>query len=206
MAIDIIDVGSGNIKSVENLVSYLNIKLQVVRKPSEINSNLIILPGVGSVGPYMERMKKLKFDQAVLEHIAAGRRLLGICLGFQIMGESSEEDGGVECLGLIKGVVEKMETNNSHNGWENFKIITTDLSEQLFQSEQKLTRKRTINGRVFYNHEYGFISKDNSVYDKKISKQYSKYSAMIVKDKIIGIQFHPEKSQQTGLQLISMIL
>ena len=96
MSVDILNVGSGNIQSVKNWIDKANISVRVVDQASDIKSSLLILPGVGSAGPYMKRLKKGKFDQAILKHVDKGGRLLGICLGFQIMSAYSEEDGGVE--------------------------------------------------------------------------------------------------------------
>ena len=206
MPVEILDVGSGNIRSIQNWIERINVPTRIVTKSTDINSDLLILPGVGSAGSYMERLKKGGFDQAILEHVDKGKRLLGICLGFQLMGLSSEEDGGVEGLGILNGYVKKLDLTLSHNSWENFQFNRNDLCDQSFNSNRKLTRKKKIDGRVFFNHEYGFLNQDENVFNKLISPEYAKYSSMVVKDNIIGIQFHPEKSQRTGLELISMIL
>jgi len=206
MSVDIIDIGSGNICSIKNWLERVNIQVHIINHPKEASSNFLILPGVGSAGPYMQRMKQSGFDEVVLEHVANGHRLLGICLGFQIMSDYLEEDGGVEGLGILSGKVEKLPSNVSHNSWEKFVFNRSELGEQTFQSKRKLTRKRIIDGRVFYNHEYGFISQESKRFNKSICERYSQYSSMVVKGAVIGVQFHPEKSQKTGLELISMIL
>lgn len=206
MIVEILDIGSGNIKSVQNWIERLNVQTRVVTKASNIKSKFIILPGVGSAGSYMDRMKKNEFDKAITEHVLDGNKLLGICLGFQLMGTHTEEDGGVEGLSLLDGKVEKLTNSSSHNGWEKFSLKKDDLENNNFYSDFKLSRKRNLDGRVFYNHEYGFINNEKSCLDISISNDYKKYSALVVKNNIIGIQFHPEKSQNTGLELISMIL
>ena len=206
MTVEIIDIGSGNIKSIQNWIERLNVPTKIVSKASEIKSKFIVLPGVGSAGSYMKRLRKLEFDKAILNHINNDGRLMGICLGFQIMGHYSQEDNGVEGLGILDSYTERLTNNSTHNGWEEFNFKRTDLIGQSFNSELKLTRKQNIHGRVFYNHEYGVVSRGDEGYNKIISDEYSKYSSMIVNNNIIGIQFHPEKSQQTGLDIISMIL
>jgi glutamine amidotransferase len=90
----------------------------------------------------------------------------------------------------------------SHNCWENFEFNKRHIGNIL---TNRLTRKRKLKGRVFYNHEYGFVSYE-SCYDQKIPGDFNKYSSMIIKNNIIGLQFHPEKSQATGLDLLSIIL
>ena len=206
MKVDILDIGSGNIRSIKNWIEKANVQARIVSNVSELQSDLLILPGVGSAGSYMQRLKAGHYDQAVHEHVEKGGRLLGICLGFQIMTHYSEEDGHVEGLGLINGYVQRLSNNLSHNGWEPFYIRTNEMNGQSFHNQHHLTRKKVLDGRVFYNHEFGVVSKESTVFSVPISDSLSQYSGLMVKDKVIGIQFHPEKSQISGSQLISMIL
>jgi glutamine amidotransferase len=206
MKVDILDIGSGNISSIKNWIEKANVPARVVKNAQDIESDLLILPGVGSAGSYMARIIAGNYDIAIREHLANGGRLLGICLGFQIMTKYSEEDGGVDCLGLIDGHVERIGTDISHNGWEPLQFRTNEMNEQSFHNQHKLTKKRVLNGRVFYNHEYGVVNKENKSFYTPVSPNFQQYSGLFIKDKIIGIQFHPEKSQITGLDLISMIL
>lgn len=154
----------------------------------------------------MTRLVEGNYDQAIRAHLAKGGRLLGICLGFQIMTKYSEEDGGVNCLGLIDAHVERIGRNISHNDWEPLQFRKNEMNGQSFCNQYGLTQKRLLNGRVFYNHEYGVVTKEAECFSVPISKELPQYDGLFVKDKIIGIQFHPEKSQITGLDLISMIL
>jgi glutamine amidotransferase len=206
MKVDILDIGSGNIRSVKHWIEKANISTRIVSKANEINSDLLILPGVGSAGSYMARLKAGQYDQAIIEHVEKGGRLLGICLGFQIMGNYSEEDGHIEGLGLIDAHTERLAENVSHNGWEPIYLRQNEMNNQSFNSQYKLTKKRILNGRVFYNHEYGVINNEQTAFSLPVSDSLSKYSGLLVKDNIIGIQFHPEKSQISGSELISMIL
>ena len=206
MKVDILDIGSGNIRSVKHWIEKENISTRIVSKANEINSDLLILPGVGSAGSYMARLKAGQYDQAIIEHVEKGGRLLGICLGFQIMGNYSEEDGHIEGLGLIDAHTERLAENVSHNGWEPIYLRQNEMNNQSFNSQYKLTKKRILNGRVFYNHEYGVINNEQTAFSLPVSDSLSKYSGLLVKDNIIGIQFHPEKSQISGSELISMIL
>lgn len=206
MKVDVLDVGSGNIRSIKNWIEKTHLQTRIVTKVSDIQSDLIILPGVGSAGSYMKRLKARKFDQAVLEHVDRGGRLLGICLGFQIMTNYTDEDEYVEGLGLINAHVERLSGKVSHNGWEPISFRRDDMAGQSFNSQHQLTKKRVLEGRVFYNHEYGVINNEPNVYSLPVADSLKQYSGLLIKDKIIGIQFHPEKSQVTGSSLISMIL
>ena len=87
MSVDILDIGSGNIRSIKNWIEKANVSTRVVSEASDIKASLLILPGVGSAGSYMQRLKKGSYDQAILEHVDKGGRLLGICLGFQIFSK-----------------------------------------------------------------------------------------------------------------------
>ena len=206
MKVDIVDVGSGNIRSIKNWVQKSNIEARSVNQVSELKSDILILPGVGTVGSYMARLKASSFDKAVIEHVQRGGRLIGICLGFQIMAHFSEEDGGVECLNLIDAQVYRLTDQNSHNGWEFLSFKKNSMNGQSFNSSQKLTRKTVLTGRVFYNHEYGVINMDKEAFTVPVSPSLQQYTGLFVKNRIVGIQFHPEKSQITGIELISMIL
>jgi imidazole glycerol-phosphate synthase subunit HisH len=206
MAVDIIDLGSGNIRSIKNWIEKSNINARAVQDANELKSEVLILPGVGAAGSYMERLCKNAFHTAIIKHVSNGGRLIGICLGFQIMSSFSEEDGGVEGLGLIDAEVKKLSNGRPHNGWESFYLRKDNMEKQTFNATEKLSRKTVLNGRVFYNHEYGVVNKDPEAFTIPVSPEFDQYVGLFVKDKIIGMQFHPEKSQLTGLELISMML
>jgi len=206
MLIEIIDIGVGNVHSIENLIHKLNIPTKIISSPKEIKSDFLILPGVGSAKSYMNKLHNSGFDKAIKKHVKEKKKLLGICLGFQILGKYSDEDGGVYGLNLIDGYTKRLENNLSNNTWQEFSIKKENLIEQNFIPKLKLTKKQGIKGRVFYNHEYGFICKDKNCFTKSISTKLNQYSSIVVKDNIIGMQFHPEKSQQTGINLMSLIL
>jgi glutamine amidotransferase len=210
MKVDILDLGSGNVASIRNVLSLLNIRGKLVSRPGEISAETLIIPGVGSAGPYMKKMRDSGLDNAVKEHAMRGKNLIGICLGFQLLHDFSDEDGGVGGLGLISGHVARLRHNGaecSHNGWEPFRFEKRTLAMYSFQPALRLTRKTLIDGRVFYNHEYGVIGSDSEAVHIPIANcSLSGYSAMVIKKNIAGMQFHPEKSQQTGLALLSMLL
>lgn len=206
MKVDILDIGSGNIRSVKNWIEKAHVSTRIVTQPDDISSEILVLPGVGSAGSYMQRMKTGHYDEAIKEHVKSGHRLIGICLGFQIMMEYSEEDGHVEGLGFLEGHVERLAGQVSHNEWEPLSFRSQEMSGQSFGSTHNLTQKRIFNGRVFYNHEYGVVNKNQNAFSLPVSSTFSKYSGLLVKDNIIGIQFHPEKSQVSGTNLINMIL
>ena len=208
--VDIIDVGMGNVHSIRNNLSRLGVSCRIIDNPNALASPIIILPGVGSALPFMNNIRAKNFDKAIQKHIIKGNRIIGICLGFQVMTEFSEEDGGVACLGLIKTEtipLERHYPSSNHNQWEKFSLRKEDLSLSKTQISILNSRKRVINGRVFYNHEYGVKIPNNKKYFKSInSTNLASYASLYCKDNIVGIQFHPEKSQFTGLDILSFFL
>jgi len=206
MVIDVIDVGAGNVVSVKNWIERCNIAANIVNSTSQLRSEMVVLPGVGSAGPFMELLRKNNFDTALKDHVSSGKRTIGICLGFQLMMDYSEEDGAVQGLGLLSGHVERLRGVVSHNGWEPFQLKRSDLKETSIRGHHNLTRKQVLHGRVFYNHEYGVVSREASAFSLTVSTELSDYSGLVIKDNIIGLQFHPEKSQRTGADLLTLLM
>ena len=204
MKIDVIDIGIGNISSIENWLTRSNINCNRVSNPNDLNSDLVILPGVGSAKLYAEKLLENKFDTAIKKHLANGGRLIGICLGFQILFDHLEEDGGVKGLGILRGKVELLESGKSNTGWGDFFFNKNQLSPNWISKTLSKSKKKIIEGRVFYNHNYAVITADPKVSNFKIPS-YNSYSSFITSEQIVGFQFHPEKSQWTGQTLIEMI-
>lgn len=203
MKVDIIDIGVGNISSIENWLDSSNISSERVLYPENLSGNLIILPGVGSAKIYEKRLREGKFDKAIKNHLLNGGRLIGICLGYQILFDFLEEDGGVKGLGLIEGKVVRLKTMKSHTSWENFIFKKNELSNYWLSNKHSKSKKKIIRGRVFYNHNFGVLPSDKKIFNVKIPN--SDFSSYTITKQIVGLQFHPEKSQITGQTLIEMI-
>lgn len=203
MKVDIIDIGVGNISSIKNWLEKSNIPSSIVKIPKNLSSNLIILPGVGSAKLYEKKLKQNGFDKAIKNHISNNGRLIGICLGYHILFDFLEEDGGVNGLGLLKGRVERLKSNKSHTSWESFKFRKDQLSKIWIGNKFSKSKKKILSGRVFYNHNYGVISNGKDVLNFKIPNY--EYCSCSISKQIVGFQFHPEKSQVTGQILIEMI-
>lgn len=206
MQVDIIDLGMGNVRSVSNLLKRLNTHGRRVCHPSELKSATVIIPGVGCAGSYFEKLHQAGFDTAIRELADEGKKIIGICLGFQILTHSSEESGGIEGLGLLNARTCRLSNSVTHNGWEAFHFDRRVVSSHQTCRSPRLTRKYRVSGRVYYNHEYGVVSEDNDAYNMPISHALNDYTSMMVKQNVVGIQFHPEKSQSTGLELVKQVL
>ena len=199
MLVNIIDVGLGNIVSIEHWVTSCQLFPKRVTNKSQLTNDPIIIPGVASAGEYMDRLSSSKLDKEIIKRCHSGQKIIGICLGFQIMMNSSEEDSGVKCLGLLDGSTKYIKDKNTHNGWEDFKFDTRKVkNEALFPKK----RQKKIDGRVYFNHEL-MVELEENISAHTLSNGITSYA---FKNNIFGMQFHPEKSQKTGQDLLKLII
>lgn len=204
--VDIINLGYGNVRSVEKWLGRNSIFTNIIDKPDQISSDLVVLPGVGAASAMMQALTSIGFDKALRQHIENGNRIFGICLGFQVLFQYSEENSGTETLAFLNGTVEKLPNKITNNGWlsldRNFN--RSDAFKHWNRGKFGL-RKTKLSGRFFYNHEYGVVASDE--YESiNISNNLRKFTGMIVTEQIIGVQFHPEKSQLNGDTLANIFL
>lgn len=192
--IGIIDYGLGNLTSVKNALDKLEVPNFISNDPTKLkDSQGLILPGVGAAGAGMKNLKSKKLDKLIIEEVKNGKPFLGTCLGMQLLFDFSEE-GDTECLGVLKGKVEKFQTNLKipQIGWNTVEI-TNPKSKIL---------KGIENQSYFY-----FV---NSFYCQPKEKEIitgttnygTTFTSVIEKDNIYATQFHSEKSGETGLRLL----
>ena len=195
----ILDYGSGNVNSVYNLVSYLGYDVIVSNDTIEIESAThIILPGVGSFGAAMEKIRN-QIPLKVLENEVFNNRklFLGICVGMQVLLEKGYEHGEQDGLGWIPGTVEKLQVKNlplPHIGWNDI-IIRKD--SDLFSDLGDIKD-------FYFVHSYAIKTDENFVLTE--TNYDSNFYSSINKENIYGVQFHPEKSQKAGQKLIQNFL
>jgi len=194
--IAILDYDAGNIKSVEKAVEYLGQKAKITRDRDEIlASEKVILPGVGSFGDAMSKLREYKLDQVIYDVVDQKIPFLGICLGLQLLYESSDETPGVTGLGLLRGTINKIPDCPGHKiphmGWNSLDI---KKNEALFKGIEG-------NPYVYFVHSY-YLKAENE--DEVAATTY--YSTLIhasvEKDNIYACQFHPEKSGTVGLKML----
>ena len=189
----IIDYGMGNVASVQKALHFLKIDSKVTSNFEDINnSKYIILPGVGSFRQAMENLEKRKLVSFLKEKVAEGKPFLGICLGMQLLAERGYEDGVTEGLGFIEGdVILIPETNLPipHIGWNNITVKIPQYFDNLNDNN------------FYFVHSYFFNAKN--VKDISATVKYGKdLVAVVQKNNVLGTQFHPEKSQTSGLQVL----
>ena len=212
MKLVIIDYGSGNLKSVENAFKNsikdngLNFNIEVTSKlNSIINSDLIVLPGVGS---FPDCKKGLQKNQGLIEVlieqvISKSKPFLGICVGMQLMAEYSLEKVNTKGFGWFKGSIEKINSLGKdylgkdykipHMGWNNLEIIG---------ERHPILKNITEKEQFYFVHSYYLKTEEKSEIYANTNYNH-KIPAVIARDNFVGVQFHPEKSSYSGQKLIS---
>jgi glutamine amidotransferase len=194
--IAIIDYDAGNLKSVEKALVSLGEETIITRNFSEIlGADKVILPGVGAFGDAMGKLHDYGLVEVIHQVVEKNIPFLGICLGLQLMFESSEETPGVEGLGLLKGKIVKIPENGElkipHMGWNSLH----------FQNNGRLFANLPQDSYVYFVHSYYLQAKDESIV--KATTDYSTcIHASVEKDNVFACQFHPEKSSDVGLTIL----
>jgi glutamine amidotransferase len=201
--ITIVDYGMGNLWSVQSALRYLGCQTMISSDPEKIaGAEALILPGVGSFRKAMKRLQQNGIDQAIDEAVKRkGRKILGICLGMQLMGLSSTEDGDTTGLGLINCIVEKFkpeEVGTSKLPHIGFDVVRSQRDSLLFRNLQTATD-------FYFVHSYRMLPAGlNGV--TALCEYGTDFLAAYEQDNIYSTQFHPEKSQTNGLILLKNFL
>ena len=194
--IAIIDYDAGNIKSVEKAIQSLGEVPVVSRDREEIlSADKVILPGVGSFGDAMEKIRSYGLEEVIHEVVAKKTPFLGICLGLQLMFERSDESEGVKGLGILKGEILRIPDKEGlkipHIGWNSLK----------FPNEGRLFKGLKEDSYVYFVHSYYLKAEETEIVTA--TTEYSTLiHASVEKDNVFACQFHPEKSSDVGLTIL----
>ena len=194
----ILDYGSGNVGSVFNLLKRLNYNVKISNDSLDVkNSSHLILPGVGSFGVSVEKVKsKISIDILTEEVKIKKKPFLGICVGMQILADKGFEFGENKGLGWIKGSVTKLKADVlPHIGWNNIEI---KKQSPIFSNLKNMNDFYFVNSYAFKVSDRNLIISETDYGDK--------FCSALQKDNIFGVQFHPEKSQKAGEILINNFL
>jgi len=207
--IAVIDYGMGNLRSVQKALEAVGGRVKVTSRPTELaKCDKLVFPGVGAFGDSMKELKRRGLVGPIKDAIAGGKPFLGLCLGLQLLFETSEEAPGVKGLGALKGDVRKFRSRTlkiPHMGWNVITRTTNPAHEARGGAgdERRTTILKGVpNGSyMYFVHSYYVAPKDKSI--TLTTTDYGiKFISGIRKDNICGFQFHPEKSQALGLRIL----
>lgn len=194
--IAVIDYGVGNLFSVEKAFAQFSNDVKVTSDKSEIEgADKLVLPGVGEFGACMKNFEASGLIQTVMNRVAEGVPLLGICVGLQILFEGSDESPEAKGLGYFKGRVRRIvapELKIPHMGWN---------SVEFRQKELPIFRDLPENSYFYFVHSYHAVPEDAGIL-AAVTEYGEKLTAAVAKDNVMATQFHPEKSGDVGLKLI----
>lgn len=204
-SVAIIDYGMGNLHSIAKALEHVSGKQRVVVSSDReqiLSAERVVFPGVGAIRDCMSELKKAALDEVVIR-AAADRPVLGICLGMQALLDSSEENGGTDCLGLFPGKVLHFpkDMHAAGNG-DRLKIPHMGWNQVRPQREHAMWKDIPANSRFYFVHSY-YTSPANADDVAATTPYGTEFTSVIARGNIFAVQFHPEKSQHAGLQLLS---
>lgn len=193
--ITMIDYGGSNLRSVQKALEFVGAQVEVTADPAGVaRAQKLVLPGVGAFGAGMKALRERGLAEAIIAAANHHIPLLGICLGMQFLFETSEEMGAHEGLGLIRGRVVRFPQNGlvvPHMGWNQIEPTR----------EHPLLVGVSPGNYSYFVHSY-YCEPTNAAATLATTDYGQPFTAIVAQDNIYGIQFHPEKSQQVGLQIL----
>ena len=204
--IAVIDYGVGNLFSVSKAVEAVGATVEVTGDPDRIRAaEKLILPGVGAFGDCMKNLRAASLDGVIVDEIARGKPLMGICVGLQILFEGSEESPNVDGLGVFKGTVKKIRAEGlkiPHMGWNRIMRNEECVMRNEFLPASSITNyELRITNCFYFVHSYHAVPDDRSLI--AATTEYGEtLTAAVARDNIFAVQFHPEKSGDVGLQVL----
>lgn len=202
MKVALIDYGAGNLSSVANALRELKVEPAIVAEPAAMEgATHLVLPGVGAFGDCMRQLGERGLADPIREWTRAGKPYLGICLGYQILFESSEESPGVDGLGVVAGTVRRFrkapDLKIPHMGWNSAVPRTPDEGNWAGLGKEPY---------FYFVHSYFPVPDDPEVVAAETEYGEDRFAAAIELPNLLASQFHPEKSQDAGIRLIRNFL
>jgi glutamine amidotransferase len=192
--VGIVDYGVGNHTSVWRALHDLGYRCRVTHDTEVLNgTDLILLPGVGAFPPAMQAIESRGLAEYLRGRAREGRPFLGICLGMQLMADSSFEFGRTAGLGLIPGQVVPLQQAAWHIGWNTFESVGRDPLLRAIDGES-----------VYFNHSYVFEAATE--YSVGVARLMKPFVVAVRRENVVGLQFHPEKSQSAGREALRRVI
>lgn len=196
--IAIIDYNAGNLTSVKLGLEYIGLECEITNDPAVISSaDRVIFPGVGAAQEAMRNMRELGLVEPLRDAVASGRPFLGICLGTQIIFESSEEDGGTPCIGLVPGSVKRFVPPDP-----SFKIPQMGWNTVTIRQPHPILDGIEDESEFYFVHSYYPAPSDESYIIGSTGYAGVEFSSITGRGNLVATQFHPERSGRIGLKLL----
>lgn len=196
--IAILDIDTGNLRSLINAISLFTTNFEVINPNQLSDKNThVIIPGVGNYKKVMSNLRAKDYDKKIKEFSNKNKPILGICVGMQILSSFGYEDEKTEGLNIIEGIVEVMKSDESyhlpHVGW----------NSALFKKNHPILKNIDLEKIIdyYFVHSYEFIPKRNENI-LSVTQYKNEFCSMVCQKNVLGVQFHPEKSQKNGLKIL----
>ena len=189
----VVDYGAGNLISIRNALQLLGAEVNVAGAPGQLEgAEVILVPGVGASEAAMGRLRRQGLVEPIVERVRAGTWFVGVCLGLQLLFETSHEDGA-RMLGLLEGDVEVIPDAPSlpHIGWNRLRI----------QRQHPVLAGLPDGTPAYFVHSYVPVPRDPEVIVAE-TEHGGRFASLVARDRILGFQFHPERSGQDGLRML----
>ncbi|MDX1662345.1 MAG: imidazole glycerol phosphate synthase subunit HisH [Candidatus Promineifilaceae bacterium] len=197
--VTMIDYGAGNVRSVQKALEHVGARVAVTADPAAVRAaERLVLPGVGAFGAGMAALRRRKLVAPIRAAVESGTPFLGICLGMQLLFEESEEMGRHEGLDLLPGRVRRFtgkELKVPHMGWNQIQPV----------AQHPILHRLPPGAHAYFVHSYYCEPAETDSIIARTDYETA-FAAIIARDNVVGIQFHPEKSQQVGLRLLENYL
>ncbi len=196
--IAIVDYGAGNLTSVQRAFETLQAPVEITRSPQRIRqAERVVFPGVGAAQAAMDTLRSRGLDAAIRAVVEAGTPFLGICLGTQIVFERSEENGGVDTLGLMAGTVRRFQPSRPfdkvpHMGWNRVQ----------WTGPHPVTQGLEDGSEFYFVHSYYPVPKVDALALGRTEYADAVFASAVARANVVATQFHPEKSGRIGLRLL----
>ena len=202
--IAVVDYGMGNLRSVSKALEHVvedGQRVIVSSDAGEIaDAERVVFPGQGAARDCMQQLKDLKLDQVVL-HAAHEKPFLGICMGMQVLMSHSEENQGIDCMGLYAGDVRAFSDEKLSTQMQSLKIPHMGWNEVAHKQAHPLWSDIKENSRFYFVHSY-YVDPEDKALVAGTTEYGIEFVSAIARDNVFAVQFHPEKSAHDGLQLL----
>jgi glutamine amidotransferase len=197
----VVDYGRGNLFSISRALDHIEVPHQVSGDPECIlAADRIILPGVGAFGDAMSELKRRRLVEPLIEVAKRGNPFLGICVGYQVLFERGEEFGGHAGLGLLRGIVKTLPASGPSDG--DWRVPNVGWRRIFGFSEDGLFSRLDDEAMVYFVHSFVPVPEDESIIAAKFGFSDCEFAAAVQHGNLFGMQFHPERSGETGLELL----